>query len=155
MELELQAVPAAGLNVNFGLGYTNAEYTKVVANSPLRKGQRVFQTPQWTLSAGADYTRPLTAGLNLVSGINYSYVGDSTSANNDPTSPRIRPDYNLVDARIGVEWKEYTVVIFARNLTDEHADFADNRSIAAELPGRPRVVTNQPRSIGLEIRGNF
>ena len=155
VELELQAVPTVGLDMNFGLGYTDARYTKVVANSPLRKGERVFQTPQWTVNTGANYTMPLSGGLDLVTGINYSYIGDSTSANNDPTRPRIRPGYSLVDMRIGVEWQEYGVTFFARNLTDEHADFADSRSIAAELPGRPRVVTNQPRTIGLEFRGNF
>jgi len=34
-------------------------------------------------------------------------------------------------------------------------NLGDNRSIAAEVPGRPRLFLNQPRIIGVEIREHF
>ncbi|MFT6712384.1 MAG: iron complex outermembrane receptor protein, partial [Arenicella sp.] len=40
-------------------------------------------------------------------------------------------------------------------VTDERANLADSRSIAAETPGRQRLVTNRPRTIGIEARMRF
>ena len=51
--------------------------------------------------------------------------------------------------------EKYELTVFADNVTDERANLADNRSIAAETPGRQRLVTNRPRTIGLEGRIRF
>jgi hypothetical protein len=85
----------------------------------------------------------------------YSYVGNSTSANNDPFNPRVRPAYTLIGTRLGIEWDSYSLTLFGKNLTNEHANFADYRDIAAETPGQPLVVTNQPRTFGIEFRDDF
>jgi len=34
-------------------------------------------------------------------------------------------------------------------------NLGDNRSIAAEVPGRPRLFLNQPRTIGIEFTQRF
>ena len=93
--------------------------------------------------------------LSLLSTVSYAYVGSSTSANNDIFDPRIRPAYSLIDARIALHWHDRELAIVGKNLPNEHADLADSRSIFAEDPGRPRIVTNQPRTIGLEFRWNL
>ena len=49
----------------------------------------------------------------------------------------------------------WDLTLFVDNATDERANLADNRSIAAETPGRARIVTNRPRTIGLEARLRF
>jgi hypothetical protein len=97
----------------------------------------------------------VSASLELLTGLDYAYVGSSASANNDPFSPRTRPSYELLDARVGVHWDRYDLALIGKNLTDEHANFGDSRSIAAETPGRPRLVTNQPRTLGVEFRAAF
>ena len=53
---------------------------------------------------------------------------------------------------MGDDWE---VSLFARNLTDEEANYSDNDSIAAETPGRPRYLTNWPRTIGLSFTKSF
>jgi len=40
-------------------------------------------------------------------------------------------------------------------LTNVEANLADNRSLAAETIGRPRLVINQPLTIGVEFRASF
>jgi hypothetical protein len=45
--------------------------------------------------------------------------------------------------------------LVGKNLTNEHANLGDSRSIAAETPGRPRLLLNQPRTIGVEVRASF
>jgi iron complex outermembrane receptor protein len=156
-EMELKARPVQALELTAGVGYQNAKITGVSANqtSPQLPGDRVFYTPRWTLSGSFTYTVPLGNEYEIVTNGTYSYVGDSTSANNDPFNPRVRPSYSLVDGRIGLHWRGYEATLFGKNLTDEHANFADNRSIAAETPGQPRVVTNQPRTFGIEFRAHF
>ncbi len=152
-ELEIRARPAEGLDLNLNVGYQDAKITEnPIAGSPLLVGSRVYNTPKWTISGSFNYTVPLTGDYDLVTNATYSYIGDSVSANNDPATPRLRPSYTLLDARIGVTRGNYEVTVFGKNLTDEHANFADNRSIAAETPGLPRVATNQPRTFGIEFR---
>ena len=48
---------------------------------------------------------------------------------------------------------EYAFV--GKNLANEAANLGDNRSLAAETPGRPRLIVNQPRTFGIEVRASF
>jgi outer membrane receptor protein involved in Fe transport len=60
-----------------------------------------------------------------------------------------------LNARVALDHNEWELALVAKNLTNEHANLADSRSIGAETAGRPRLVTNQPRTIGLEFRTHF
>jgi len=82
-------------------------------------------------------------------------VGRSFSANNNPFVPRVRPSYGLLDARFAFEFSQYQVALFAKNLQNTHANLSDSASIAAEVVGRPRIVTNQPRTIGVDFVARF
>lgn len=157
-ELEVHARPLRGLDVSSGVGYQHAVITKAGAGgaaSPLQPGARVYQVPDWTANTALTYTTKLTSQLNLVNNLTYSYVGGSKSANNDPFNPRSRPPYALLDARVALNFADYEIAFVGKNLTNEQANLADNRSIAVELPGRPRIVTNQPITLGLEFRASF
>ncbi|MBS0397852.1 MAG: TonB-dependent receptor, partial [Proteobacteria bacterium] len=154
-ELEVHARPLPYLDLAGGVGYSHAVITGAGSTSPQQPGDRVNQVPDWTGNASVTYTRMLGAGVKSTMNVSYAYVGESLSANNSPTSPRVRPSYQLVDARFAFSRDGYELALFAKNLANEHANLADNRSIAAELPGRPRIVTNQPRTIGLELRARF
>jgi iron complex outermembrane receptor protein len=90
-----------------------------------------------------------------VSGADYSYVGKSFSANNDPANPRERSAYRLINARLALARGPLEIALVGKNLADEVANLGDNRSIAAEVPGRPRLFVNQPRTIGVEFRQSF
>jgi outer membrane receptor protein involved in Fe transport len=157
-ELEVHARPLHGLDVSAGVGYQHAVITKAGAGgaeSPLQPGDRVYQVPDWTANTSATYTVPLTATFSLVNNLTYSYVGESKSANNDPFDPRTRSPYQILDARCALAFGHHEIALVGKNLTNEHANLADNRSIAVELPGRPRIVTNQPITIGIEFRSTF
>ncbi len=82
-----------------------------------------------------------------------NYYGDSTSFNNGAIVDR--DSWQALNLRAGVQNDTWDITAFADNLTDERANLADNRSIAAEMPGRPRIVTNRPRTIGVEARYRF
>jgi outer membrane receptor protein involved in Fe transport len=157
-ELEVHARPARGLDVSGGVGYQKAVITQASSGgavSPQQVGDRVYQVPDWTGNLSLTYTHSLNAKYSAMYNVTYGYMGSSKSANNDPFNPRTRAPYSIVDAKFGVTFDSWDVSLAAKNLTNEHANLADNRSIAVEMPGRPRIVTNQPRTIGIDIRKSF
>ena len=65
--------------------------------------------------------------------------------------PRSRASYEQIGLRVGLSNERYKAALFVRNLTNKIANLGDNRSIAAETPGRPRWVVSRPRTIGMEF----
>jgi outer membrane receptor protein involved in Fe transport len=160
-ELELNARPVDPLQLSLGVGYQKAKITEASTFSPQKPGDPVFQVPDWTGNASASWSQPLfSAGWTLVGAVDYSYVGRSFSANNlTPVSgvftTRERPSYELLNARIALQHGAWEAAIFGKNLTNEHANLGDSRSIAAETAGRPRLLVNQPQTFGIEVRARF
>jgi iron complex outermembrane recepter protein len=159
-EVEVRALPIDPLELTLGVGKQDARITHPgdALSSPLQEGEHVFEVPDWTGNTSATWTARLSDEYKLVSEIDYSYVGHSFSANNlaaaDPAT-RLRPHYDLLDARIALAHGKVEYAFVGKNLGNTAANLADNRSLAAETPGRPRLVTNQPRTIGLEVRASF
>jgi outer membrane receptor protein involved in Fe transport len=153
-ELDLRARATDRLDLSLGLGYQDAKITEK-GNSPQPVGSPVFQVPDWTGNGALTYTLPLSNDWNSVSVIDYSYVGSSYSANNSPTEPRKRPAYRLLNARFALSTGKTEFALVGKNLTNEVTNLGDNRSIAAEVPGRPRLFLNQPRTVGLEVTHHF
>ena len=154
-EIELRARPTEPLEFSLGVGYQNARITQASASSPQTVGSPVYQTPDWTGNGSVTYTMQLTGDWKLIGGADYSYIGRSFSANNDAADPRLRGSYRLIDASIAFERDRFQVALVGKNLANEVADLGDNRSIAAEVPGRPRLFVNQPRTLGVEFRQSF
>jgi iron complex outermembrane receptor protein len=160
-ELEINARPIEPLQLSLGLGYQDAKITAVNAgsDSPETVGEPVFETPDWTANTSATWTQPVWGSDRLVNSLDYSYVGRSFSANNLSASngfaTRERPSYALLNARFALMHNSWEVALVGKNLTNEHANLADSRSIAAEVPGRPRLIVNQPQTIGVEFRAHF
>ena len=154
-EMELRARPLQPLEFSAGVGYQNAKITQSSAASPQAVGSPIYNVPDWTANTAASYTAPLWADWLLVGGVDYSYVGRSFSGNNDPATPRERPSYRLFNARLALQRGPLEVALVGKNLTNELTNLGDNRSIAAEVPGRPRLFVNQPRTIGIEVRESF
>ncbi len=154
-ELEIRAKPADPLEMSLGLGYQNATITQVGVESPQTVGSPVYQVPNWTGNASVQYATELTAQWKMVSNADYSYIGRSFSGNNQPEDPRLRPSYRLIDAHVGFDRGRFEIALVGKNLGNEVANLGDSRSIAAETPGRPRLFTNQPRTVGIEFRQSF
>jgi len=154
-ELEIQARPTEPLELSLGLGYQNAKITQAGIESPQPVGSPIYQVPDWTGNGSVQYTTQLTAGWKMVSNADYSYIGRSFSGNNLPSMPRLRPSYELLNARIAFVHGSFECALVGKNLTDEVANLGDSRSIAAETPGRPRLFVNQPRTLGVEFRQSF
>ena len=155
-DLEIHGRPAANLDLSAGVGYQHARITQGSPLLPaLQSGDRVYEVPDWTANAAASYTVPVTTESGLVGTVTYSYTGDSVSASVDTNNPRLRPGYHLLDARIAYQLRNYEFAFLGKNLTSTEANLGDNRSLAAETVGRPRLVVNAPRTLGVEVRAKF
>jgi iron complex outermembrane receptor protein len=105
-ELELNARPISQLQLSAGLGYQDAKITQASTFSPQRVGDPVFEVPDWTANSSITWTQPLWSDWKMISSVDYSYVGNSYSANNLVNvngifETRLRPHYGSLTQ----EWR--------------------------------------------------
>jgi iron complex outermembrane recepter protein len=152
-ELEMAWRATRALQLSLGGGYTDAYITNNggLTGNAAAVGSPVQNVPKWTVSSGVDYDMTIH-GLPVFAHADYAYVGDSYDARN---APRIRPSYSLVNLRAGVQVNTWRWSLFVRNLTNKAADFGDVPPMSVQLPGRPRIAVNTPRTIGIEARVAF
>lgn len=157
VELELEGKPTDALSLNLAIGYTEAEITDAGGAPRVQDGDRIQGVPDITVSASMVYNFDLPYGWTSHWRLDANHYGKSFSANNETSaeSQRLREAWSAVNTRWVVERERYEMSLFVNNLLDERANLADSRSIAAETPGRPRIVTSRPRTIGLEGKLKF
>lgn len=158
IEFEFLTQISDQLQLGFNFGYTDAQFTEPVGNF-IRNGDPLQQVPDWTASFNIDYFIPnVLQNIDFFARFDASYVDESISRVNTSANviPRIRDGYEQLNLRFGLEDPDsFSAAIFVKNITDEIANLSDNRSIAAETPGRPRFVVSRPRTIGLELLYRF
>jgi outer membrane receptor protein involved in Fe transport len=152
-EVEMSAAPIEGLTLQLGVGYTDTEVKDAAGFPGYLEGDELHGVPDWTGTGSVEYVFPAFGEWYGRVRADGNYYGESTSFNNGTVVER--ESWEALNLRAGVMNENWDVTLFADNVTDERANLADNRSIAAEMPGRPRIVTNRPRTIGLEARYRF
>ena len=156
-ELELMAVPSEGLTLSAAVGYTDAKITDDGGVAGVAIGDKVQGVPDWTGTVSVQYIWPAFGDWEGLFRADGNYYGRSFSANNEGVGAdaRLRDSWSALNIRAGIISEKWELILFANNVTDERASLADSRSIAAELPGRQRLVVNRPRTIGVEARMRF
>ncbi len=156
-EVEVLAAPAEGLTFSLGFGYTDSAITDNGGVDTVAVGDKIQGVPNWTFSASGDYVFPLSDDYDGMLRVDFNYYGRSFSSNNEPSAEfqRLRPSWIGLNLRAGILQEQWEVTLFVNNITDDRANLADSRSIAAETPGRQRLVTNRPRTMGIEARMRF
>jgi iron complex outermembrane receptor protein len=160
VELELQASPFDGFNVDASVGYLGFEYddlgradpafilaqTGSVANARAApcKECRPLRTPEWTGSLGAQYTFALGTGGSITLRADGSYQSRVFYSTNNFFRAS-QEGYTLLDAN--VSWTSpddsWSVALSGTNLTDElylngALDFFENLGTNQGQYGRPR-----------------
>jgi iron complex outermembrane receptor protein len=159
---------------------TSTSSTGVVSVvSGIKDGNRLPSVPQQQFSAAATYKWPLQAGWNGAVTGTFNHVGSRYTAiddlaagfgtvdlnsfgNNTIGKPLTQgtftfnpelPAYDLLNLRFGVSHNRYEASLYANNLTDTRALLALDR----ERGTRARVgyLTNQPRTVGLNLRFDY
>jgi iron complex outermembrane recepter protein len=156
IELDVNTNFIKSLNLGFGLGLLDAKIEETSPDLDAKVGDPILFTPKITLSANGQYTHELGNGKQLFIRANAQHVGERYSSFGYKEDPaRVLAAYTLVNGRIGFVTEHYEIDLFVNNATGAQANFGDVTSLAAETPGRPRYMTNRPRTIGLMLKTYF
>jgi outer membrane receptor protein involved in Fe transport len=157
-ELEVTAALTPSLRLSVSGTYTHANLVSInaalvaqgVAFAP---GEQLYNVPRYTETTALTYIRPITDEITLTARINNSYVGPMPDQD---YSPEILPTYDIVGARVGFEWGNFLAMLYADNVTDKRAMLGINTTgFAYTIPSLIRVVGNQPRTVGLNVKYRF
>jgi outer membrane receptor protein involved in Fe transport len=172
-ELEGQLRPFRALTLNAAVAWTNAKYTSGInfgrgptgANDYVlvRDGQK-FAQPDWTADVGARYDVRFSDAVNGYARVDYRWQKSFLTA--APGTAQYSPDSSQVPAqkninlRLGVNFNDFDVSLFALNVTDEQkasltggrsgCTNADCSTYSTYTFGRT-VNAPMPRQIGVQV----
>ncbi|MEN9932981.1 MAG: hypothetical protein RIS17_1554 [Pseudomonadota bacterium] len=141
-EAELTLRPAKGLDINFGLGYTDSKIKQFA--DARRIGNELPLISRYTFNSSINYVTPISDTLDLNARVDYRRTGRTWWDVENSTS---RNPVDIVDARLGVQGKGWSLTAFSQNLFNEiyNAEFS---------PGG-FVFKARPRRYGIEASFNF
>lgn len=149
-ELELEARPMRGVDLNLGAAYVHATYTDFI--DPIRgnfEGNRLDKTPSVQLTGGAAYSIDVSADWSARVGADFSYQSKVFfSALN--AAPMTSDSHGEVNLNLGLSHRSgVDLSLFVRNVGDERylTDMNDLSSLGFFFP-----VFNEPRTYGLTVR---
>lgn len=114
-ELDLFTTPLPGLRLNAGFGYVDSEIREF--GDPAAIGNQTPAVSKTTLNLGSQYTQPINNGQDsLVWRLDYQRLGKT---NFDIYETTTRDPVNLLNARVTYEAENWSLALWANNLTDE------------------------------------
>jgi len=173
-EVDMIARPAQYLTLRAAIGYTDAAYQQTdgadntvqcyenqteaegcVDGNQVRTGRQAENAPHWSGNVGFEYRRPINSG-----DWQWFLSADMTfrssiyrSSDFDPRS--LSGSNQRVNARLGFQNEKYSVILWARNLTDERYVERGSPDTTALLPGSYIVTPNRPRTFGVTAKVVF
>ncbi len=150
------------LDLRLGVALSDARYTDF-DNAPCspgsqqltcdRSGERLFNAPRWSASAGLDYHRPWLPGWQQYVGLDYSFRSRyQGTLEGGPGSAM--PSRSLTNLRLGVRENDATwsAEFWVRNLFDERYLTAVYAQLGA---GDYGVLVGDPRTAGVTLRTRY
>jgi iron complex outermembrane receptor protein len=160
-EIELKALLGGGFTLSSSGAYTHAtlspgpHYTIVLQGQPVGAPTSTVlpDVPEYTANIGLDYIHGLNDLLSLVGHVDYTYTGqryDLVAINQGQMWSL--PGYALVNLRMGVKSSsDWNVSLFCTNLANNHPALENMTMLNLANPDYNRVLTAQPRTIGLDV----
>jgi iron complex outermembrane recepter protein len=152
-DIELAAHLGSHVVFSQSVNYTKAQFTKDVPNSPdISKGQPLPNVPGWSLSTSIEYTTPVSHGTRFSAMLRNSYIDkhvDFTGGRNE------LPGYDLLNVRAGLATDTWSAYLFVDNLTNKQAELTTRNDLFVNNPAMRRIITNQPRTIGIDLGYSF
>lgn len=163
VEIELNARPAPGFDLNASFGYIDAKIRDFDGATPVYVGQQLPNAPEFTFNLGAQYVHPVVRDISVRVRADYAAVGRQSFQDFQfPQNDRLylfQGRYNTVDAQVGIEGSNWRATLFARNLLGEdYATSAFSRYIFAVglVPLNSDAVQIDPgRIVGVEVGYRF
>ena len=155
-ELEINAKLNDNFDMYASFGYTDSRIDHPLAGwtpasaLPNVVGNEAPLVSRTTINAGIQYHQPVADDLNAVARLDYQQIGRTWW---DPYNVTSRNPVNLVDARLGVEAKQWSVMAWSKNLTDQKYNTEFSPGPAFGQSGF--LWRALPRQFGVEFRYKF
>jgi iron complex outermembrane receptor protein len=159
VEASLRYEAVSGLHLVLRTGYGSARFSRqppagIIAN----KGDRLPFSPRLTSSLSVEQTFPVTDRWTGFVGGTATYVGDRLG-----TFPFVAdglrvglPAYGTVDLRAGARSSDWSISVFARNVSNSRGALdSTSRSLVALRSTLYDTAVIQPRTIGLSAARTF
>lgn len=141
--IELEAVlrPAKGLTFRAGFGYTDVEYGNFSDAMGDYTGNTAPWSPEYTFNIGGQYRHP-SGWYGRVDLIGYgkTYFDKTNDYAIDP--------YEIVNVKIGYEFRQFDVYLYGENIFDKEYDYVGVYDGA-------NTMFNEPGAVGLKVTYRF
>lgn len=160
LEAELTVRPVQSLELHAAVALQDARLTE---DQPLavtvppdldagRDGDRIPNTPRFTFSGSAQYTKPMWANVSGFVRAEMNYVGTSqTYFNSGSDFFQELPGYALADVRLGLRADKWNATLFVKNAFDRRAAIDKLFQLDSPLG----IFVARPRTIGIDIGYRF
>jgi iron complex outermembrane recepter protein len=150
VELNVQAVVSHGLKFFGGLGTT---HTDIVESTefPSAVGNKTPKTIPWSLKLGVQYDRPLGNDMNGTIRVDYTHNAREYWQIDNLD---IQRSLDLVNLRTGIEFHNWGVYLWGKNLTNERYYEDYNPSKYTGLPYDIGSLA-EPLTYGIEFKAHF
>lgn len=153
-EVEFQALPVDRFEISGGVGYIDAEYTRIDPLATEISIDNEFpKTPEWSANLSASYTWPIAGWGTLTPRLDWSYR--DAVYNDALNDPRVRQDgFHLLHASLAFTNPEnrWGLTLSGRNLTDEEY-ILNGKSNGAQ--GIVTAIYARPAEWNLSFHMNF
>ncbi|MDB5395837.1 MAG: tonB dependent receptor family protein [Rhodospirillales bacterium] len=125
--------------------YNHDTFTTSVPGLGVNKGDPVPGSPKWSLNLTAEYAHPINDDVQAFIRANWQFIGNSHGTIIRDNQDYDRPSYNLAGGSIGVDFDNWEISLFAKNLFDTKKIIqspADN-FVAEGYTPTPRIVGAQ------------
>ena len=117
------------------------------------EGTPLPQTPEESFVFGGEYRRPISGfyGTEAFARVSYSYTGERLNALSATPGAldNFLPSAEIVSLRGGIDGDDWSLALYADNLTNEIVPTFDSSATTGE------IFINRPRSIGAVLRKQF
>lgn len=154
VEIELNARPLDGLDINLSGSYQHARLTEDFPSGAVLglKGDRIPNVPKFQFGAGAEYSWAIGGDLTASMRGDLSYRGSTDTLFRTGDAYNVHLDsYALIDLQAGVSTDQWRVVAYVKNLTDKLAQIDAINSVQDPLA----YFVARPRTLGVRASVNF
>lgn len=144
VEAELVLRPLKGLTIGLQAMFQKARFDQTVPGSQVVEGGRIYNTPEETYSAIADYEVPISGSSRFFLHGDVLHMGDIWEID----KLRLLAPYTITNFSGGLRWNKWEWGLYVRNAGDKRAELG-----YSSLP--KDLWTNQPRTIGTYVRAIF
>ncbi|MEM8641047.1 MAG: TonB-dependent receptor [Cyanobacteria bacterium P01_G01_bin.54] len=141
-EVEARATPLDGFDITAGFGLANADFTNYPDRTDL-EGNALPFAPEFTYNLGLQYRDPSGIfGRIELAGLGTTFFDEDNTLKQDP--------YVIVNARLGYEFDQYGIYVFAHNLFD-------TEYTTSQFPFGDTVIGGYgiPATFGVQFRAKF